>query len=72
GIWKGGDSGINTLMNEGFLTKKDLKDFANNSAGLISKAVNGMVKKGYTDAQIGSRLEDLADDLLLTSKYWQR
>ncbi|ENC3007363.1 hypothetical protein ACAB93_004585, partial [Shigella sonnei] len=70
GIWKGGDSGINTLMNEGFLTKKDLKDFANNSAGLISKAVNGMVKKGYTDAQIGSRLEDLADDLLLTSKYW--
>ncbi len=59
-------------MNEGFLTKKDLKDFANNSAGLISKAVNGMVKKGYTDAQIGSRLEDLADDLLLTSKYWQR
>ncbi|WP_346587890.1 hypothetical protein [Escherichia coli] len=72
GVWKGGDSGINTLMNEGFLTKKDLKDFANNSAGLISKAVNGMVKKGYTDAQIGSRLEDLADDLLLTSKYWQR
>lgn len=72
GEWKGGDSGINTLMNEGFLTKKDLKDFANNSAGLISKAVNGMVKKGYTDAQIGSRLEDLADDLLLTSKYWQR
>ncbi|CST49247.1 Uncharacterised protein [Shigella sonnei] len=50
-------------MNEGFLTKKDLKDFANNSAGLISKAVNGMVKKGYTDAQIGSRLEDLAGEV---------
>lgn len=72
GIWKGGDSGINTLMNEGFLTKKDLKDFADNPAGLVSKAVNGMVKKGYSDAQIGSRLEDLADDLMLTSKYWTR
>lgn len=72
GEWKGGDSGINTLMNEGFLTKKDLKDFADNPAGLVSKAVQGMVKKGYSDAQIGSRLEDLADDLMLTSKYWTR
>ncbi|HBM9558109.1 TPA: hypothetical protein L1A38_005103 [Escherichia coli] len=72
GEWKGGDSGINTLMNEGFLTKKDLKDFADNPAGLVSKAVQGMVAKGYSDAQIGSRLEDLADDLMLTSKYWTR
>ncbi|EJN3381491.1 hypothetical protein NPU86_003447, partial [Escherichia coli] len=72
GEWKGGDSGINVLMNEGFLTKKDLKDFADNPAGLVSKAVQGMVKKGYSDAQIGSRLEDLADDLMLTSKYWTR
>ncbi|EPV1255240.1 hypothetical protein ACV2BE_001715 [Escherichia coli] len=72
GEWKGGDSGINTLMNEGFLTKKDLKDFADNPAGLVSKAVQGMVDKGYSDAQIGSRLEDLADDLMLTSKYWTR
>ncbi|WP_097469610.1 hypothetical protein [Escherichia coli] len=72
GEWKGGDSGINTLMNEGFLTKKDLKDFADNPAGLISKATQGMVAKGYSDAQIGSRLEDLADDLMLTSKYWTR
>ncbi|EFH6968843.1 hypothetical protein HmCmsJML070_03906 [Escherichia coli] len=72
GEWKGGDSGINTLLNEGFLTKKDLKDFANNPAGLVSKAVNGMVAKGYSDAQIGSRLEDLGDDLMLTSKYWTR
>lgn len=31
-----------------------------------------MVAKGYSDAQIGSRLEDLADDLMLTSKYWTR
>ena len=69
GEWKGDDSGINTLMNEGFLTKKDLKDFADN---LVSKAVQGMVAKGYSDAQIGSRLEDLADDLMLTSKYWTR
>ncbi|WP_338930040.1 hypothetical protein WHU40_19150 [Escherichia coli] len=72
GEWKGGDSGINTLLNEGFLSKKDLKDFANNPAGLVSKAVNGMVAKGYSDAQIGSRLEDLADDMMLTSKYWTR
>ncbi|EID66740.1 hypothetical protein [Escherichia coli] len=72
GEWKGGDSGINTLMNERFLTKKDLKDFADNPAGLVSKAVQGMVAKGYSDAQIGSRLEDLADDLMLTSKYWTR
>lgn len=72
GEWKGGDSGINTLLNEGFLTKKDLKDFANNPAGLISKATQGMVAKGYSDAQVGSRLEDLGDDLLLTSKYWTR
>ncbi|MBB7212589.1 hypothetical protein HEN23_000060 [Escherichia coli] len=72
GEWKGGDSGINTLLNEGFLSKKDLKDFANNPAGLVSKAVNGMVAKGYSDAQVGSRLEDLADDLMLTSKYWTR
>lgn len=72
GEWKGGDSGINTLLNEGFLTKKDLKDFANNPAGLISKATQGMVAKGYSDAQIGSRLEDLGDDLMLTSKYWTR
>ncbi|EHB7682262.1 hypothetical protein ACE13N_004859 [Escherichia coli O45:H11] len=72
GEWKGGDSGINTLLNEGFLTKKDLKDFANNPAGLISKATQGMVAKGYSDAQVGSRLEDLGDDLMLTSKYWTR
>ncbi|HBN2121158.1 TPA: hypothetical protein L1206_003611 [Escherichia coli] len=72
GEWKGGDSGINTLMNEGFLTKKDLKDFADNPAGLISKATQGMVAKGYSDAQIASRLEDLADDMALTSKYWTR
>ncbi|EEW1747642.1 hypothetical protein AT507_001878 [Escherichia coli] len=70
--WKGGDSGITQMLNEGLLTKKDLKDFADNPAGLVSKAVNAMQKKGYSDAQIGSRLEDIADDLMLTSRYWTR
>lgn len=72
GIWKGGDNGINELLNIGVINKSDLKKFADNPAGLISKAVNGMMKKGFSDSQIGQRLEDLGDDLMLTSKYWQR
>ena len=70
--WKGGDNAINELLNIGVINKSDLKKFADNPAGLVSKAVQGMVAKGYSDAQIGSRLEDLADDLMLTSKYWTR
>lgn len=70
--WKGGDNGINELLNIGVINKSDLKKFADNPAGLISKAVNGMMKKGFSDSQIGQRLEDLGDDLMLTSKYWQR
>ncbi|HHC4782357.1 hypothetical protein [Escherichia albertii] len=72
GIWKGGDNAINELLNIGVINKSDLKKFADNPAGLISKAVNGMMKKGFSDSQIGQRLEDLGDDLMLTSKYWQR
>ncbi|HCP7872576.1 TPA: hypothetical protein ACHJ99_000068 [Escherichia coli] len=72
GEWKGGDNGINELLNIGVINKSDLKKFADNPAGLISKAVNGMMKKGFSDSQIGQRLEDLGDDLMLTSKYWQR
>ena len=70
--WKGGDNAINELLNIGVINKSDLKKFADNPAGLISKAVNGMMKKGFSDSQIGQRLEDLGDDLMLTSKYWQR
>ena len=69
---KGGDNAINELLNIGVINKSDLKKFADNPAGLISKAVNGMMKKGFSDSQIGQRLEDLGDDLMLTSKYWQR
>lgn len=72
GKWKGGDNAINELLNIGVINKSDLKKFADNPAGLISKAVNGMMKKGFSDSQIGQRLEDLGDDLMLTSKYWQR
>ena len=72
GEWKGGDNAINELLNIGVINKSDLKKFADNPAGLISKAVNGMMKKGFSDSQIGQRLEDLGDDLMLTSKYWQR
>ena len=70
--WKGGDNAINELLNIGVINKSDLKKFADNPAGLISKAVNGMMKKGFSDSQIGQRLEDLGDELMLTSKYWQR
>ncbi|WP_097842155.1 hypothetical protein [Escherichia coli] len=70
--WKGDDNAINELLNIGVINKSDLKKFADNPAGLISKAVNGMMKKGFSDSQIGQRLEDLGDDLMLTSKYWQR
>ncbi|EJQ8373165.1 hypothetical protein N0O65_005584, partial [Escherichia coli] len=70
--WKGGDNAINELLNIGVINKSDLKKFADNPAGLISKAVNGMMKKGFSDSQIGQRLEDLGDDLMLASKYWQR
>ena len=66
-----GDSGGQSI-NIGVINKSDLKKFADNPAGLISKAVNGMMKKGFSDSQIGQRLEDLGDDLMLTSKYWQR
>ena len=46
--WKGGDNGINELLNIGVINKSDLKKFADNPAGLISKAVNGMMKKGFS------------------------
>ena len=72
GEWKGGDSGINTLMNEGFLTKRIQKTLLIiRLVWLVKQFRNGSEKAIQMHKSVVS-LEDLADDLMLTSKYWTR
>lgn len=64
GKYKGGDSGINDIMNQ-FGWKPDMiKKYQSNPLDFIGATVNEGQRRGMNSAQIGRLLENLGDDLM--------
>lgn len=64
GKWKGGDSGINDIMNQFGWNIDDLKQFQNRPLDFIQATVNEGQRRGMNSAQIGRLMENLGDDLM--------
>lgn len=64
GKWKGGDSGINEIMNQFGWSKEDVAKFQNRPLDFVQALVNEGQKRGMNSAQIGRLMENLGDDLM--------
>ncbi|WNL63489.1 hypothetical protein [Citrobacter phage Tr1] len=64
GKWKGGDNGINDIMNQFGWSKDDIAQFQNNPLDFVQATVNAGQAKGMNSAQIGRLMENLGDDLM--------
>ncbi|HAV1783160.1 TPA: hypothetical protein JG909_002540 [Enterobacter hormaechei subsp. steigerwaltii] len=64
GEWKGGDSGINDIMNQFGWGIEDVKKFQNRPLDFIQATVNEGQRRGMSQAQIGTLIESLGDDLM--------
>lgn len=64
GKWKGGDNGINDIMNQFGWNKEDIKRFQNNPLDFVQATVNAGQAQGMNSAQIGRLMENLGDDLM--------
>lgn len=64
GKWKGGDSGINDIMNQFGWNIDQLKQFQNRPLDFIQATVNEGQRRGMNSAQIGRLMENLGDDLM--------
>lgn len=64
GKWKGGDNGINDIMNQFGWNKEDIAKFQNNPLNFIQATVNEGQRRGMNSAQIGRLMENLGDDLM--------
>lgn len=64
GKYKGGDNGINDIMNEFGWSKEDIAKFQNNPLDFVQATVNAGQAKGMNSAQIGRLMENLGDDLM--------
>jgi hypothetical protein len=64
GKWKGGDSGINDIMNQFGWTKDQIAQFQNRPLDFIQATVNEGQRRGMNSAQIGRLMENLGDDLM--------
>lgn len=64
GKWKGGDNGINDIMNQFGWNKDQIKDFQNRPLDFIQATVNEGQRRGMNSAQIGRLMENLGDDLM--------
>lgn len=64
GKWKGGDNGINDIMNQFGWNIEQLKQFQNRPLDFIQATVNEGQRRGMNSAQIGRLMENLGDDLM--------
>ncbi|WPK29317.1 hypothetical protein [Escherichia phage vB_EcoM_EP57] len=64
GKWKGGDNGINDIMNLFGWNPEQLKPLQNDPLAFIQATVNEGERRGMNSAQIGRLLENLGDDLM--------
>lgn len=64
GKWKGGDAGINDIMNQFGWNKDDIAKFQNRPLDFIQATVNEGQRRGMNSAQIGRLIENLGDDLM--------
>jgi hypothetical protein len=64
GKWKGGDSGINDIMNQFGWNIDQIKQFQNRPLDFIQATVNEGQRRGMNSAQIGRLMENLGDDLM--------
>ncbi|MEX9254952.1 cell envelope integrity protein TolA [Pseudenterobacter timonensis] len=64
GEWKGGDGGITSIMNKFGWSIEDVKKFQNRPLDFIQATVNEGQRRGMSQAQIGTLIESLGDDLM--------
>ncbi|EIX9095244.1 hypothetical protein MLE51_003820 [Klebsiella pneumoniae] len=64
GEWKGGDGGITTIMNKFGWSKEQIGKFQDNPLDFIQATVNEGQRRGMKQAQIGTLIESLGDDLM--------
>lgn len=64
GEWKGGDGGITAIMNKFGWSKEQIGKFQDNPLDFIQATVNEGQRRGMSQAQIGTLIESLGDDLM--------
>lgn len=64
GKWKGGDQGVNSIMNATGMSLNEVKQYQDSPADFLNVAIKKMQAKGMSDAEMGHQIEDLGDDLL--------
>ncbi|MCS4367652.1 hypothetical protein MU437_02080 [Klebsiella pneumoniae] len=64
GEWKGGDGGITTIMNKFGWSKEQISKYQDNPLDFIQATVNEGQRRGMKQAQIGTLIESLGDDLM--------
>lgn len=64
GEWKGGDGGITAIMNKFGWSKEQISKFQDNPLDFLQATVNEGQRRGMKQAQIGTLIESLGDDLM--------
>lgn len=64
GEWKGGDGGITAIMNKFGWNKEQISKLQDNPLDFIQATVNEGQRRGMKQAQIGTLIESLGDDLM--------
>ncbi|HBR1459174.1 TPA: hypothetical protein QHN28_000416 [Klebsiella variicola] len=64
GEWKGGDGGITAIMNKFGWNKEQISKFQDSPLDFIQATVNEGQRRGMKQAQIGTLIESLGDDLM--------
>lgn len=64
GEWKGGDGGIASIMNKFGWNKEQVSKYQDNPLDFIQATVNEGQRRGMSQAQIGTLIESLGDDLM--------
>ncbi|HBU4391571.1 TPA: hypothetical protein MCY36_001841 [Klebsiella pneumoniae] len=64
GEWKGGDGGITAIMNKFGWSKEQIGKFQDSPLDFIQATVNEGQRRGMKQAQIGTLIESLGDDLM--------
>ena len=64
GEWKGGDGGITSIMNKFGWSKDQISKFQDSPLDFVQVTVNEGQRRGMSQAQIGTLIESLGDDLM--------
>ena len=64
GEWKGGDGGITSIMNKFGWSKDQISKFQDSPLDFVQATVNEGQRRGVSQAQIGTLIESLGDDLM--------